>query len=82
MSDSCRTPCSCDSPEAPSQHVTTGAGEWVSKYSIPKMDCPSEERMIRMALGGLDNIRGCRLIWAGAPWRYFTTTVPSRLPTS
>ncbi|WP_417547513.1 cation transporter [Marinobacter segnicrescens] len=58
MSDSCRTPCSCDSPEATSQHVTTGAGEWVSKYSIPKMDCPSEERMIRMALGGLDNIRG------------------------
>ncbi len=58
MSDSCRTPCSCDSPEAPPQHVTTGAGEWVSKYSIPKMDCPSEERMIRMALGGLGNIRG------------------------
>ncbi|WP_372958053.1 cation transporter [Marinobacter sp.] len=58
MSDSCNTPCSCDSPETPAQHLTEGSGEWVSRYSIPKMDCPSEERMIRMALGGLDNIRG------------------------
>lgn len=58
MSDSCSTSCSCDTPDIPPQHVTKGSGEWVSRYSIPKMDCPSEERMISMALGGLDNIRG------------------------
>lgn len=31
--------------------------ELLSVYSIPKMDCPSEERMIRLALNGFDNIR-------------------------
>ena len=28
-----------------------------SIYKVPKMDCPSEERMIRMALTGFDNIQ-------------------------
>jgi copper chaperone CopZ len=28
-----------------------------STFSIPKMDCPSEENLIRMALGGLSGIR-------------------------
>jgi cation transport ATPase len=28
-----------------------------SNFSIPKMDCPSEENLIRMALGGLPGIR-------------------------
>lgn len=31
--------------------------ELLSVYSIPKMDCPSEERMIRLALNCFDNIR-------------------------
>lgn len=34
------------------------AGDWLSVYKVPKMDCPSEERLIRMALGGLDSIQG------------------------
>lgn len=33
------------------------SGEWVSVYAVPKMDCPSEERMIRLALNGFDEIR-------------------------
>ena len=28
-----------------------------SEYNIPKMDCPSEENMIRLKLDGLDDIR-------------------------
>ncbi len=32
-------------------------GEWVSVYAVPKMDCPSEERMIRLALNGVEGIR-------------------------
>lgn len=30
---------------------------WVSLYRIPKMDCPSEERMIRLALNGEDQVQ-------------------------
>lgn len=33
------------------------AGKWVSVYAVPKMDCPSEERMIRLALNGFEDIR-------------------------
>nr|WP_269802648.1 cation transporter [Marinobacter sp. G11] len=33
------------------------SGEWVSEYAVPKMDCPSEERLIRLALNGFDEIR-------------------------
>lgn len=29
----------------------------ISVYKIPKMDCPAEERMIRMALGRLDTVQ-------------------------
>ncbi|WP_421840839.1 cation transporter [Marinobacter algicola] len=29
----------------------------LSTYKVPKMDCPSEERVIRMALTGFDNIQ-------------------------
>jgi Co/Zn/Cd efflux system component len=33
------------------------SGGWVSVYAVPKMDCPSEERMIRLALNGVGGIR-------------------------
>ncbi|QKK02075.1 cation transporter [Wenzhouxiangella sediminis] len=37
--------------------VRTGANnKRVSTYSVPKMDCPSEERMIRLALDGFNQI--------------------------
>ncbi|MCK7552911.1 cation transporter [Marinobacter goseongensis] len=37
--------------------VTAETDSQLSTYSVPKMDCPSEERMIRMALTGFDNIQ-------------------------
>ena len=32
-------------------------GAWTSTYRVPKMDCPSEERMIRLALSGFEEVR-------------------------
>jgi hypothetical protein len=32
------------------QASSDASGEWVSVYAVPKMDCPSEERMIRLIL--------------------------------
>ncbi|MAY38692.1 sodium:proton antiporter, partial [Spongiibacter sp.] len=39
------------------QASSDASGEWVSVYAVPKMDCPSEERMIRLALNGVEGIR-------------------------
>ena len=53
-------PCGCDAkPETDSDSSTASeaSGKWVSVYAVPKMDCPSEERMIRLALNGFDEIR-------------------------
>ncbi|MDX1561107.1 MAG: cation transporter [Marinobacter sp.] len=41
----------------PQNPVITVSGAQLSTYKVPKMDCPSEERMIRMALHGFDNIQ-------------------------
>ena len=49
MSKSCggdETPTADTDRPDPSEEV----GKWVSVYDVPKMDCPSEERMIRLAL--------------------------------
>lgn len=35
----------------------SNTGASVSHFDVPKMDCPSEERMIRLALDDLDNVR-------------------------
>jgi cation transport ATPase len=58
------TPCNgqCGSEDAVVSNefkspVTAEIGSQVSTYTVPKMDCPSEERMIRMALTGFDNIQ-------------------------
>ncbi|WP_113864090.1 cation transporter [Marinobacter pelagius] len=52
--------CGCKSVDPGSQTPAApqSSGEWVSLYRIPKMDCPSEERMIRMALDGCAQIGG------------------------
>jgi len=44
---------------APAEAASTLSTEsaWVSHFSVPKMDCPSEERMIRLALNGLPELR-------------------------
>ena len=53
-------PCGCDATpaaDADVQNPSDTTGQWVSVYAVPKMDCPSEERMIRLALNGLDGVR-------------------------
>jgi len=35
----------------------TTSGTRISTYTVPKMDCPSEERMIRLALSGFEEVR-------------------------
>ncbi|WP_372987761.1 cation transporter [Marinobacter sp.] len=52
--------CGCKSVNtgSPTPAAPVTSGEWVSLYRIPKMDCPSEERMIRMALDSCAQIGG------------------------
>ncbi|MDY6797914.1 MAG: cation transporter [Pseudomonadota bacterium] len=52
----------CGSEETGSDNYTqnpviTTHGAQISTYKVPKMDCPSEERMIRMALNSFDSIQ-------------------------
>ena len=60
MSNTCKDACGCDAtPPADTDRrdSSEASGKWVSVYAVPKMDCPSEERMIRLALNGFDEIR-------------------------
>ncbi|MAM59973.1 MAG: sodium:proton antiporter [Maritimibacter sp.] len=60
MKKTCGGPCGCDATPAPDTDLpisSSASGEWVSAFAVPKMDCPSEERMIRLALNGFDEIR-------------------------
>ena len=53
VSKACGGPCSCDATPGADTDMpvsSEASGEWVSVYAVPKMDCPSEERMIRLAL--------------------------------
>jgi hypothetical protein len=54
MKEQCSGTCGDDVPEAsqPNEFLSTDIGS-VSEFTIPKMDCPSEEHMIRMALDDL-----------------------------
>lgn len=61
MSTSCNNCCSNSKPaagETARSDINEASGDWLSTYRIPKMDCPSEERMIRMALGGFSAVQG------------------------
>jgi hypothetical protein len=50
--------CGCTHGVAPLNEVATPTkgSAWVSEFSVSKMDCPSEERMIRLALEGREGI--------------------------
>lgn len=55
MSKSCGGACGGDATSAADTDIQASSeapGRWVSVYAVPKMDCPSEERMIRLALNG------------------------------
>lgn len=60
MSKSCGGACGGDATSAADTDIQASSeapGRWVSVYAVPKMDCPSEERMIRLALNGFEEIR-------------------------
>ena len=60
MSKNCGGPCGDHARPAADidmQASSEAPGRWVSVYAVPKMDCPSEERMIRLALNGVEGIR-------------------------
>lgn len=56
MTDSCDGGCTGSAEEsiATPPHRTRGSGGFASVFTIPKMDCPSEESMIRMAVSAID----------------------------
>lgn len=61
MSKSCEDACGCDATPVEGNTgsgASEASGNWISVYTVPKMDCPSEERMIRLALNGFEDIRG------------------------
>ena len=55
---SCEKSCGCGPVSATTEAATAPSkeGTWVSSFFVPKMDCPSEERMIRLALNGLPEL--------------------------
>ncbi len=57
MSDYCKT-CRCTAEETPSPLAAEVRAGLVSEFSVPKMDCAAEERLIRMALEPLPEVRG------------------------
>lgn len=60
MSKNCGGPCGDHARPAADtdmQASSEAPGRWVSVYAVPKMDCPSEERMIRLALNSVEGIR-------------------------
>ncbi|MAB99006.1 MAG: sodium:proton antiporter, partial [Pseudomonadaceae bacterium] len=60
MSKSSEDVCGCDATsqaDTDRGNSSEASGSWVSVYAVPKMDCPSEERMTRLALNGFDEIR-------------------------
>ena len=55
MSEACNDKCGTE--QIRRSDTSSLPADWLSVYKVPKMDCPSEERMIRMALGGFDNVQ-------------------------
>ena len=49
--------CGCDATSATDPDTLVSGDASVSVFAVPKMDCPSEERMIRLALNSFHNIR-------------------------
>lgn len=61
MTQTCNNCCGNDKPAAGTgtlDDAAAASAEWISTYRIPRMDCPSEERMIRMALQESSAVQG------------------------
>ena len=59
MSNACNGKCGSEESvvDKSFKGPTTASAAQFSIYKVPRMDCPSEERMIRMVLTGFDNIQ-------------------------
>lgn len=70
---SCEKSCGCGSTAEAIEAaaISSSEGSWVSSFSVPKMDCPSEERMIRLALNGLPELHSLSFDLAGRQVRAF-----------
>ena len=74
MSQCCSDSCSSQNQMETKAEINTVNGldftdGWVSQFSVPKMDCPSEEGMIRMAFDSLE------------PKAFLSFDIPNRLVT-
>lgn len=49
--------CGASEPAAETSGAQAASAQWASTFNIPKMDCPSEERLIRLALNGFDTVQ-------------------------
>lgn len=55
----CDRQCGCgDGSAKAAEPALAPSGRWVSLFQVPKMDCPAEERMIRLALEGRAEVSG------------------------
>ena len=70
---SCEKSCGCGPVSATTEAATASSNEgtWVSSFSVPKMDCPSEERMIRLVLNGLPELNSLSFDLASRQVRAF-----------
>lgn len=62
MSENCSGQCQSPltSKGVKNKHIENDdfGGAFVSSFNVPKMDCPSEERLIRLALEGVNTTMG------------------------
>lgn len=56
--NSCEKPSGCGPVLATTEAATapSNEGAWISSFSVPKIGCSSEERMIRLALNGFPEL--------------------------
>lgn len=52
--------CAAATPATKTVSEAAEKDAWVSTFTVPKMDCPSEERMIRLALESVPGLRSLR----------------------
>lgn len=57
--------CKKEDTDSPAQLSSEATAKWVSIYTVPKMDCSSEERLVRMALGEFDAVKALSFDLAG-----------------
>ena len=69
----CEKSCGCGPVPTTTEAATSSSNEvtWVSSFLVPKMDCPSEERMIRLVLNGVPDLHSLSFDLASRQVRAF-----------